>query len=110
MKREKFDKDLYKNLSTQSLIIFSINSVIEKKGKCTFEELLKECFGLFRDSFCFKNISKWPDSRKLDRPLRSLRKRKLIRGNPKTFFVLTKKGKKMAEDIRKIFNQGRLNL
>lgn len=107
MAKKSFDQELYKKISLNDLILFSIFSAEEK---CTFEELIKECFILFPRSFSFLKISKWPDSRKLDRPLRSLRKRKLITGNPKTFFVLTKTGKKIAEETGKIFRQKKLKL
>ena len=89
------------------LIIFGIYSA---GGKCAFEQLIKECFSLFPDCFSFPENKKWPDSRKLDRPLRTLRKKKLITGDPRAFFSLTKIGRKKAEEIARIFKQGRLNL
>jgi len=49
-----------------------------------------------------------PDSRKIDRPLRTLRKRRLIKGDPKTFFTLTKTGQKIAEEIATTFRQRKL--
>ena len=107
MAKKSFDQELYRRISLNELILFSIFSTAEK---CTFEELIKECFTLFPKSFSFLGISKWPDSRKLDRPLRTLRKRKLIRGNPKTFFSLTKYGKKIAGETAKTFRQRKLNL
>ena len=107
MAKKSFDQELYRKISLNELILFSIFSAAEK---CTFEELIKECFTLFPKSFSFGRFPKWPDSRKLDRPLRSLRKRKLIIGNPKTFFSLTKLGKKTAEDVAKVFRQRKLKL
>jgi len=89
------------------LIVFSIYSAGDK---CTFEELVKECFSRFPESFSFPKIKKWPDARKLDRPLRVLRKRKLIKGGPKTYFSLTKLGKDKAKEIAKFFSQGRLKI
>ena len=108
MKKVSFDEELYKRKSINNLILFGIYSVVEKKEKCTFEKLIKECFTLFPKVFSFSKHPKWPDSRKLDRPLRTLRKRKLITGNPKTSFSLTKSGKKIAEEIIKTFRQRRL--
>ncbi len=107
MAKKSFDQELYRKISLNELILFSIFSAAEK---CTFEELIKECFTLFPKSFSFERFPRWPDSRKLDRPLRSLRKRKLITGNPKTSFVLTKAGKKIAEEVTKIFRQRKLKL
>ena len=90
------------------LILFSIYSVISGKGKCDFERLVKECFTLFPKTFSFPKYSQLPDSRKIDRPLRTLRKRKLIKGDPKTFFTLTKTGQKIAEEIATTFRQRKL--
>lgn len=103
-----FDEGLYKNKSINDLILFGIYSLSEKKEKCTFEKLVKECLTLFPKTFSFSKYPKWPDSRKLDRSLRTLRKRKLITGNPKTSFSLTKSGKKLAEEINKTFRQKKL--
>jgi hypothetical protein len=50
----------------------------------------------------------WPDSRKLDRPLRALRNEKLIIGDPKTYFILTKLGEEKATFISKSLRQGKL--
>ena len=107
-KVKTFDEELYKKARINGLILFAINSVIENKGKCTFERLIKECFTFFPQVFSFSQYLKWPDSRKLDRPLRTLRKRKLINGDPKTYFSLTKPGKKIAEEIAKTFGQRKL--
>jgi len=102
------DEQLYKKAKITNLILFGINSVIENKEKCTFERLIKECFTLFPQIFSFSKYPQWPDSRKLDRPLRALRKRKLITGDPKTSFSLTKLGKKIALETSKTFRQRKL--
>ena len=107
-KAKSFDEELYQRASINNLILFSINSIIENKEKCTLERLIKECFTLFPQAFSFSKYHQWPDARKLDRPLRTLRKRKLITGNPKTSFSLTKLGKKIAEETAKNFRQRKL--
>jgi hypothetical protein len=103
-------KEFYKKISIHDLILFGVSSVNSKKEKCTYERLVKECFDLFPKSFSFSEIPNWPDARKLDRSLRSLRKKKMLTGDPKNVFALTKIGRKSAEDISKIFRQGRLGL
>ena len=110
MKRKikSFDEELYKKAQITDLILFGINSVIENKEKCTFERLIKECFTLFPEAFSFSKYSQWPDSLKLDRRLRTLRKRRLITGDPKTSFFLTKLGTKIAIETAKIFRQRKL--
>jgi len=110
MRKKSFDEDLYKGMGINNLILFCIFSIAEKKEKCTFERLMQECFSLFNKVFSFQNFPKWPDSRKLDRPLRSLRKRKLILGDPRNLFSLTKFGKKTAEEISKTFSQKKLQI
>jgi hypothetical protein len=63
---------------------------------------------LFPETLRFERYPIWPDSRKLDRPLRSLRDEKLIIGDPKTIFMLTKAGQKKAAEIFKALRQGKL--
>lgn len=90
------------------IILYSIYSVTSDRGKCDFERLVKECFTLFPEAFCFSKYPKWPDARKLDRPLRALRQKKLIEGDLKNFFSLTKSGKSAAEEIARNFYQRKL--
>ena len=104
----KYDPAVYQDISILDLILFSIYSVISKKEVCTFERLVKECFDLFPKRFSFEENSKWPDSRKLDRSLRSLRKEELIKGSPKISFTLTKKGERIAVEISKSLRQKKL--
>lgn len=103
-----FNEDLYKGARITDLILFGINLVIENKEKCTFERLIKECFTLFPQVFSFSQYPQWPDSLKFDRQLRTLRKRKLIIGDPKTTFSLTKIGQKMAVDTVRTLRQRKL--
>ena len=90
------------------IILFSIYSVASDMEKCDFEKLVKECFDLSPKDFSFSKYPQWPDARKLDRPLRTLRQKKLIKGDPKTFFSLTKSGKIAAEEIARSFYQRKL--
>lgn len=103
-----FSKLLYRETALSDLILVCIGSVLEAKEECTFERLTKECFIAFPEVFCFADSPQWPDSRKLDRPLRELRKKKLIIGRPQDKFTLTKAGKKAADEISKRFSQREL--
>ena len=96
------------NISVNDLLLFSIHSVILNNEQCSFDRLVKECFILFPDAIKFLRYPIWPDSRKLDRPLRALRKEKLIIGDPKSFFMLTEAGVKKAVLIDKTLRQGKL--
>ena len=123
-KVKSFAEELYKKVRITDLILFGINSITEgdedksssspfaaareNKEKCTFERLIKECFTLFPETFSFPKYPQWPDSLKLDRQLRTLRKRKLITGNPRTYFSLTRPGKKIAIETAKTFRQRKL--
>jgi len=109
-KKKPIDEELYRKVSINDLILFSIYSLSIKKEKCVFERLVEKCFTLFPKTFSFPKFPKWPDSRKLDRSLRTLRRKKLITGDPKSFFSLTKLGRKTAEEVAKTFRQRKLKL
>jgi len=106
--RGGFDEIIYKEIGINQLILFCMYSMDLDREKCTFERLIKECFTLFPKAFCFSRYAQWPDSRKLDRPLRTLRNKRLIRGDPASSFVLTQKGKKEARELTKILTQKKL--
>jgi hypothetical protein len=90
------------------LILFCIHSITSNNEQCSFDRLVKECFILFPEAIRFPRYPIWPDSRKLDRPLRSLREEKLIIGDSKSFFLLTNEGKKRAIEVFKTLKQGKL--
>ena len=96
------------NFPVNDLILFCIHSVVANNEQCSFERLVKECFTLFPETLKFERYPIWPDSRKLDRPLRALRDEKLIIGDPKSYFILTKSGEKRTETISKALRQGKL--
>lgn len=91
----------YQNLTLEKLIIYSVAKVTESSEECTFERLVKECFEKFPKSFGFYRYSQWPDSLKLDRSLRKLRKEGHITGSNETRFVLTKSGESYANAVAK---------
>ncbi len=98
-----------KNTRTiNDLILYGIFKIEQGGGICDFEKLIEKCFSLFPKEFSFKSLKQWPDARKIDRPLRTLRDKKLISGNPITFFKLTTNGKKEAGQIAKTFSQKKL--
>jgi len=96
------------SFSVNDLILFCVHSVILNSEQCSFDRLVKECFTLFPDTLKFQRYPIWPDSRKLDRPLRLLRNEKLIIGDPKTYFLLTKLGEQKASEVAKSLRQGKL--
>jgi hypothetical protein len=98
----------FSKVSVNELILFCIHAVVANNEQCSFERLLKECFTLFPDMLKFPRYPIWPDARKLDRPLRALRNEKLIIGDTKTYFILTKEGEEKAVVVSKILRQGKL--
>jgi len=96
------------NFSVNDLILFCVYSIIINNEQCSFERLVKECFSFFPDILKFERYPIWPDSRKLDRPLRFLRSEGLLIGDSKTFFILTDKGNKKSAEISKSLRQGKL--
>ncbi|MBU0546571.1 MAG: hypothetical protein ABH876_00415 [Patescibacteria group bacterium] len=106
--KEAFNEQLYKKIPINNLILFGIHLVLNKEKECRFEELTKKCFALFPKIFSLHNNPNWPDTRKLDRPLRMLRNKKLIIGNPQDSFSLTSSGKKIALEIANTLTQKRL--
>ncbi|MFA6190025.1 MAG: hypothetical protein WC711_00720 [Candidatus Staskawiczbacteria bacterium] len=98
----------FSKVSVNDLILFCIHSVVSNSEQCSFERLIKEAFALFPDMLKFTRYPIWPDSRKLDRPLRALRNEKMIIGDPKTYFILTELGEQKAAEVAKSLRQGKL--
>lgn len=96
------------NFSVNDLILFCIHAIVSNSEQCSFDRLVKECFTLFPDTLKFTRYPIWPDSRKLDRPLRALRIEKLIIGDSKTYFMLTRSGEEKAVFVAKALRQGKL--
>jgi len=101
---------LYKEIGRNNLILFGVNKLQERKEKCSFENLLNECFRLFPEAFCFSQYAGWPDARKLDRPLRELKGKNFINKDSQKFFFLTRAGRKIADDVGKKFSQRQLSI
>ena len=108
MRKVFLEEELYEKVPINDLILFGIFSVAESNKKCSFETLAHKCFTLFPAVFSLQKHPQWPDTRKIDRPLRTLRDEKMITGSPKTLFSLTKRGKKKSLEVAKIFRQTKL--
>ena len=65
---------------------------------------------MFPENFSLISYPECPDSRKIDRPIRTLRNKKLIKGNPKIVFSLTIYGKKIAINLSKMYRQRKLKI
>ena len=104
--KTSYNEETYQGIQINYLVTFGIYSILAKREKCTFEKLVAECFYSFPKVFSLARYPQWPDSLKFDRPLRTLRERGLIVGNPKGLFSLTKFGGKIAKDTAKILKVG----
>ena len=91
----------YTQVDIHSLILVCIDNVISNNDDCTFERLVYECFCNYPKVFSLFRYPQWPDSNRLDRPLRKLRERGYIVGSPKLGFLLTEDGKHRVSRIRK---------
>ena len=100
--------EFFKKRTIHDLILSCLFNIEENKEIPTVERLVAECFTLFPKPFAMKGYPKWPDSRKLDRTLRSLRRKKLIKGDPKASFTLTNQGKEEVVEMLKDFRQKKL--
>jgi len=114
MEKKSFQQRNYEKINILDLILLSIY-LIKKKGEtCTFEKLVAECFLNFPKTFSFSAYPQWPDSLKLDRPLRTLRQKGLIIGGvggkySPGEFLLTKFGEKKAREIEKNLSKDKVS-
>ena len=93
------------NLSSftlNDLILYCMLRIEQVNEDCTFERLVYECFTTFPERFSFFTY-RLPDSIKLDRQLRTVRKLGLITGNNTFGFKLTNIGRVRALQLKKIF-------
>jgi len=108
MVNQKWPEEIYGEGKIKDLILIALYSF--NKEKVSFYRLLNKCFCLFPAKFSFEKNPDWPDSRKLDRALRSLRQKTMIKGSPTDGFSLVRKGRKRALEILNLFRQRKLNL
>jgi len=90
------------NSSLEDMILISIDSVIQKENKCSFGNLVKECFIKYPKYFSLNDVPEYPDSLKLDRPLREMREKGIIVGSPTTFYSITNFGRNHLANLRNI--------
>jgi len=106
--KKDWSKQVYKKVNINDLILVSLFRLETLNQKSSFEKLFRQCFDVFPAKFSLKDYPDLPDSRKLDRTLRSLRAMKMIRGSPKESFSLTAIGRKRAFQTMSFFRQKKL--
>ena len=90
------------SLSKKEMILISLDSVLQKKEKCSIADLIKESFTLFPKHFSLKEYPEFPDSLKLDRELRELNSEGIINGRPRTHYTFTKSGRHHVDNLNKL--------
>jgi len=104
-KNQNFPEHIYAKIPIGDLILVGILNVLRSGEICTFERLVAECFIKFPKVFGFKRYPHWPDSLKLDRPLRNLREKGFITGTVRDHFELTQFGYTKALDVESILKE-----
>lgn len=107
-KRKISQKREINQLSISDFILLAIFLANNSKKEANFENLLQQCFELSPEVFCLSKKLDWPDARKIDKPIRTLRKKGLLKGLPGSCFSLTAKGKKLAETLFRVLSQKKL--
>ena len=107
--KKVWPEEIYKKVNRNDLILVSLFRLESSGQKPNFEKLLKQCFDIFPQRFGLSGYHHLPDSRKLDRPLRTLRARKMIKGNPRESFSLSVAGRKRAFQVINLFRQKKLS-
>ena len=93
------------SLSTTEIVLLCLDSVLRKtKKKCSFGELVKECFKTHPSLFALTDVPDSPASLKLDRPLRTLREKGYISGSPVSYYTITNFGYKVLSNLKQTPN------
>lgn len=94
--------NLYRDISLDELVTYSIFLLQEEKKEATFENTVAKCFELFPEKFSLIGYPQWPDSARVNKSwLRCRTDFKYIKGTVKSGFTLTSKGLEVVERIQK---------
>ena len=88
------------DLPTVEIVLLCMESLVKNRKKCSFGELIKECFKLYPSVFALTDVPKWPDTLKLDRALRGLREKGYISGSPVTYYTITNLGYRVLDSLK----------
>lgn len=94
--------NLYRDISLDELVTYSIFLLQEEEKEATFENIVAKCFELFPEKFSLIGYPQWPDSARVNKSwLRCRTDFKYIKGSVKSGFTLTSKGLEVVERIQK---------
>ena len=108
MKKLNWPEEVYEKIGVADLILVSL--FLLNNQSADFEVLAKTTFKMFPQKFSFSSLLQWPDSRKLDRPLRLLKAQKKVYLRENKNITLTKSGRQRALEIINSFRQKKLSL
>jgi len=94
-----FDKEVYKKIGYDDLVVFAVYSLTRANKEATFENVVAECFALFPERFALRGYPQWPDSAIVNKRWVSCRYRGLLLGSVKDGFRLTPSGNELAVKV-----------
>ncbi len=98
----KFVPNLYRDISLDELVTYSIFILLEESKEATFENIVAKCFELFPEKFSLVGYPQWPDSTRVTKSwLRCRTDFKYIKGTVKSGFKLTSKGLEVIERVQR---------
>lgn len=107
MKRE-FNESIYSSISLTKLTIFAIHKITNNGEECAYERVVKECFTLFPKRFSFQRYSEWPDGSRIKIEILRCRDNGYITGKEKNGFQITLLGKRVAQEVLKELQGGKV--
>lgn len=107
MKRQ-FNESIYTSISLTKLTIFAMHEITNNSEECAYERIVKECFTLFPKRFSFQRYSEWPDGSRIKLEILRCRDNGYITGNEKNGFQITLLGKRVAQEVLKELQGGKV--
>lgn len=107
MKRQ-FNESIYTSISLTKLTIFAIHEIANYSEECAYERVVKECFTLFPKRFSLQRYSEWPDGSRIKLEILRCRDNGYITGNEKNGFQITLLGKRVAQEVLKELQGGKV--
>lgn len=107
MKRQ-FDKSIYTSISLTKLTIVAIYQIVNNGEEAAYERVVKECFTLFPKRFSFQRYPEWPDGHRIEMEIMRCRDNGWLTGKEKIGFQITSLGRRVAQEVLKELQGGRV--
>lgn len=101
------DYSLYRNIDLNSLLVYIVDLLKDKKITINFENICVASYKLFPQKFSLINYKEYPDAARVNRGLLQCRPKyqNLLLGDIKLGFELTKEGTKRVEKAKILLNK-----